>query len=248
VAFREPKTCPIRFQTTTFSHRDAGAPWQLSDDRARPLIDVPFPNMDLSEIPASLWYLANRLNYASGALRRRQLHIVARRLVALKAVKSCYMRVAPISSVPQSRVLILTGHPLGHEEEKEDSACRLVPTPKYSRALASTLPAAPASFAQVYPQVVCRERVPVTTVVWNLGGGYLAAAASARELNHGRAIGRKHAPATTFCGAEGAANNPAMPAEPVSNVVLRTRLELAPTLSQWSDTQPVRMHIRADSA
>jgi len=65
-----------------------------------------------------------------------------------------------------------------------------------SRALASTLPAAPASFAQVYPQVVRRERVPVTTVVWNLGGGYLAAAASARDLNHGRAIGRKHAPAT----------------------------------------------------
>ena len=65
-----------------------------------------------------------------------------------------------------------------------------------SRALASTLPAAPASFAQVYPQVVKRERVPVTTVVWNLGGGYLAAAASARELNHGRALGRKHTPAT----------------------------------------------------
>src|SRR3982075_3444290 len=67
-----------------------------------------------------------------------------------------------------------------------------------SRALASTLPAAPASFAQVYPQVVRRERVPVTTVVWNLGGGYLAAAVSARELNHGRAISRKHAPATTL--------------------------------------------------
>ena len=54
--------------------------------------------------------------------------------------------------------------------------------------LASTLPAAPASFAQVYPQVVWRERVPVTTVVWNLGGGNLAAAFSARELNHGCAI------------------------------------------------------------
>jgi hypothetical protein len=81
---------------------------------------------------------------------------------------------------------------------KEDSGYRLVPTPKCSRALASTLPAAPASFAQVYPQVVKRERVPVTTVVWNLGGGYLAAAVSARELNHGRAISRKHAPATNF--------------------------------------------------
>ena len=112
--------------------------------------------MELSEIPASLWDLANRINWASGAFRRRQLHIVARRLVALKAVKSCYTRVAAISSVPQVGVLILTGHPLGHE--KEDSACRLVPTPKCSRALASTLPAAPASFAQVYPQVIWRER------------------------------------------------------------------------------------------
>jgi len=140
--------------------------------------------------------LANRINWASGAFRRRQLHIVARRLVALKAVKSCYMRMVAISSVPQVGVLILTGHPLAHE--KEDSCCRLLSTPKCSRALASTLPAAPASFAQVYPQVVRRERVPVTTVVWNLGGGYLAAAVSARELNHGRAISRKHAPATTL--------------------------------------------------
>jgi hypothetical protein len=151
--------------------------------------------MELSEIPASLWDLANRINWASGAFRRAQLHGVARRLVALKAVKSCYMRMVAISSVPQVGVPILTGHPLGHE--KEDSGCRLVPTPKCSRALASTLPAAPASFAQVYPQVVWRERVPVTTVIWNLGG---AAAVSAREPNHGRAIIRNPAPATTLSG------------------------------------------------
>ena len=128
------------------------------------------------------------------------MHFVADRCTSLRvalvapAVASCYMRVAAISFVPQLGVLILTGHPLGHE--KEDSGCRLVPTPKCSRALASTLPAAPASFAQVYPQIVWREQVPVTTVVWNLAGRNLAAAVSARERNDERVISRNRAPAT----------------------------------------------------
>jgi len=36
--------------------------------------------------------------------------------------------------------------------------------------------------------------VPVTTAIWNLNDDILAAAISARD--HGRAITRKHAPAT----------------------------------------------------
>ena len=189
---REPQDVPDPIPNDHFSHRDAVPHGNVRRSSSSADRRAPFPNMDLSETPASLWDLANRINWASGAFRRRQLDVVARRRVALKAVKSCYMRVAAISSVPQVGVLILTGHPLGHE--KENSGCRLVATPKCSRALASTLPAAPASFAQVYPQVVGRERVPVTTVVCNLGGRYLAAAVSARERNDERAISRNHPP------------------------------------------------------
>lgn len=66
-----------------------------------------------------------RLNYARGAFRRRWLHVVARRLVALIADKSCNMRVAEISSVPQVGVLILPRHPLAHDKRTQAAGwCR----------------------------------------------------------------------------------------------------------------------------
>ena len=71
-----------------------------------------------------------------------------------------------------------------------------MPIPECSSALATTLSAAPAAFALVYPDVVRYKRVPVATAVWNLNGGILAATISARKRNHSRAINRKHAPAT----------------------------------------------------
>jgi hypothetical protein len=40
----------------------------------------------------------------------------------------------------------------------------------------------------------------------------------------------------------------AVPANPATNAVLRTRLELAPSISQRSETQPVRTDATADSA
>lgn len=79
---------------------------------------------------------------------------------------------------------------------KGNSDHPLVPIPECCSALATTLSAAPAAFALVYPDVVWYERVPVATAVWNLNGGILAAAISARERNHSRAISRKRAPAT----------------------------------------------------
>ena len=69
-----------------------------------------------------------------------------------------------------------------------------VATPEFSSALATTLSAAPAAFALVYRDIVRGERVPVTTAIRNLNDDILAAAISARD--HGRAITRKHAPAT----------------------------------------------------
>jgi len=71
-----------------------------------------------------------------------------------------------------------------------------VATPEFSSALATTLSAAPAAFALVYRDIVRGERVPVTTAIWNLNDDILAAAISARERDHGRAITRKHAPDT----------------------------------------------------
>jgi|SRR5437870_12194236 len=68
--------------------------------------------------------------------------------------------------------------------------------PKCSGAVATTLSAAPAPLVLLYTKVVWCERVPVTTVVWNLEGGNLAAAVSARERNDDRAISRNRAPAT----------------------------------------------------
>ena len=78
--------------------------------------------------------------------------------------------------------------------------------PERSSTLATTLPAAPAPFVLVYPNIVWCERVPLATLVRNLDGGNFAAAFNAREHNHSRAINRNQAPATTFC-AEAAANN-----------------------------------------
>ena len=71
-----------------------------------------------------------------------------------------------------------------------------VATPEFSSALATTLSAAPAAFALVYRDIVRGERVPVTTAIRNLNDDILAAAISARERDHGRAITRKHALAT----------------------------------------------------
>ncbi len=68
--------------------------------------------------------------------------------------------------------------------------------PKCSGAVATTLSAAPAPLVLLYTKVVWCERVPVTTVVWNLEGGNLVAAVSARERNDDRAISRNRAPAT----------------------------------------------------
>ena len=59
------------------------------------------------------------------------------------------------------------------------------------------MPAAPAAFALIHVHVVRRERVPVTTVLRDLGRGSLSAAVNTRERNHGRTMNRKHAPATT---------------------------------------------------
>jgi hypothetical protein len=73
-----------------------------------------------------------------------------------------------------------------------------VAIPEFSSALATTLSAAPAAFALVDPDVVACERVPVTTVIWDLNNGMLEATISARERDHGRAINRKRAPATTL--------------------------------------------------
>src|SRR5436190_12957840 len=70
--------------------------------------------------------------------------------------------------------------------------------PKCSGAVATTLSAAPAPLVLLYTKVVWCERVPVTTVVWNLEGGNLAAAVSARERNDDRAISRNRAPATNL--------------------------------------------------
>jgi hypothetical protein len=71
-----------------------------------------------------------------------------------------------------------------------------VPIPECRGALATTLSAAPAAVVLVYPDIVWTERVPVAIAVWNLNGGTLAAAISARERNHSRAISRKRARAT----------------------------------------------------
>src|SRR6266699_3074899 len=68
--------------------------------------------------------------------------------------------------------------------------------PKCSGAVATTLSAAPAPLVLVHTKVVGCERVPVTTVVWSLDSGNLAAAVSARERNDERAISRNRAPAT----------------------------------------------------
>src|SRR5436190_23348729 len=70
--------------------------------------------------------------------------------------------------------------------------------PKCSGAVATTLSAAPVPLVLLYTKVVWCERVPVTTVVWNLEGGNLAAAVSARERNDDRAISRNRAPATNL--------------------------------------------------
>jgi hypothetical protein len=69
------------------------------------------------------------------------------------------------------------------------------PIPECSSAVATTLPTPPPAFTLVYSNVVRRQSMAVTTVVGNLDGGTLAAAISARERNHSRAISRNHAPA-----------------------------------------------------
>jgi hypothetical protein len=65
--------------------------------------------------------------------------------------------------------------------------------PKGSRAIATTLPAAPAPFVPLYTSVGWRERVPVTTVVRDLDGCHLVASGHV-ERNHYSAISRKRAP------------------------------------------------------
>ena|SRR6266850_151549 len=79
-AFREPQDVPDPIPNDHFQSPRCGVPWQHQTIELVRRSTCPFPNMELSEIPASLWDLANRINWASGAFRRRQLHIVARRL------------------------------------------------------------------------------------------------------------------------------------------------------------------------
>src|SRR5207244_8470892 len=81
---------------------------------------------------------------------------------------------------------------------ERDSGCRLLSMPKCSGAVATTLSAAPAPLVLLYTKVVWCERVPVTTVVWNLEGGNLVAAVGARERNGDRAMSR-HRDAATLC-------------------------------------------------
>src|SRR5207253_9437140 len=77
-------------------------------------------------------------------------------------------------------------------------SARPLPLPKYSSAVATTLPTAPPALALLYSDVVWRQSMPVTTVVGNLDGGILAASVSARERNDSRAISLNQAPATTL--------------------------------------------------
>src|SRR5256885_12332910 len=76
------------------------------------------------------------------------------------------------------------------------NSARPSPIPECSGACAGTLPTAPPALTLVYPDIVRCERVAVAAVVWNLDGGNLAAAVSARERNDERVISRNRAPAT----------------------------------------------------
>src|SRR5213076_2678638 len=76
------------------------------------------------------------------------------------------------------------------------NSVRPSPIPECSSACAGTLPTAPPALTLVYPDIVRCERVAVAAVVWNLDGGNLAAAVSARERNDERVISRNRAPAT----------------------------------------------------
>src|SRR6266404_2691864 len=76
------------------------------------------------------------------------------------------------------------------------NSARPSPIPECSSACAGTLPTAPPALTLVYPDIVRCERVAVAAVVWNLDGGNLAAAVSARERNDERVISRNRAPAT----------------------------------------------------
>lgn len=75
---------------------------------------------------------------------------------------------------------------------------RPLPSPECSGAVVTAPPAPPAAFPLVYSDFVWRQSMAVTTVVRDFDGGTLAVAVCARERNHGRAINRNHAPATTI--------------------------------------------------
>jgi len=70
--------------------------------------------------------------------------------------------------------------------------------PKCSSAVAATLLAPPAALSLVYTDVVWRQSMAISTAVGNLDGGALAAAVTARQRNHSRAISRNQAPATNL--------------------------------------------------